>query len=158
MIDLGAFAQLKLARGFTLSRLKQSTEESWDVQPAGFSNTIRWNVGHVLVTSEYLIGRAIADYEKAYPEWNSFFAAGTRPETWDQEPPSIEALIKALKTQNERFESIVGDRVSETLVVPVTIAKVQQMNTLEEVLYFMSWHEATHSGLIQGLRQVIESE
>lgn len=152
---MGTLTQLKFTRGYTLSRLKQSADDAWDVQPEGFNNTIRWNVGHILVTTEGLIKQAVPEYEATYLEWASFFGGGTSPGTWDKEPPSNDELLKALKEQTEHIASLLEGKLADTLTEPVNIGKIHSMHTVDEVVQFAGWHEGVHAGVIHGLNAAI---
>ncbi|MDM5155057.1 hypothetical protein QUF88_14915 [Bacillus sp. DX1.1] len=48
------FEQLQFFRGFTLNNL-QNLEKHADIQPTGFSNTLRWNYAHILTAYEGLV-------------------------------------------------------------------------------------------------------
>lgn len=147
---MGAIQQLMMARGYTLSRLKKITKDDvWDAQPAGFSNTIRWNVGHILVLTEEFLGKALPDYEPQYIEWNEYFVAGSSPSEWQGVPPSEEQLIKALKEQSKQM-SIVTEGKHEQ-ATDLSIGKIITMKTVDEVLQFLAWHEGIHAGLINGI-------
>ena len=61
--------QLNFARIYTQGRLQSVKDEQWDIQPEGFHNTIRWNVGHIFVSMENLIHRGVPEYEVSHPEW-----------------------------------------------------------------------------------------
>ena len=88
---------------YTLGRLQKSPEGKWDTQPEGFNNTIRWNAGHIFVSMETLIQKAIAGIQPVNPEWIPLFVSGTSPSKWEVEPPSNEEFLAALKEQPERI-------------------------------------------------------
>ena len=78
-----------MTRMYTLGRLKNSKEEAWDTQPNGFGNTIRWNAGHIFVSMEALVQKALGEYEPVNPEWIPLFVTGTSPAGWGENVPSI---------------------------------------------------------------------
>ncbi|MDV6379102.1 DinB family protein [Sporosarcina sp. GW1-11] len=153
---MGAIQQLSMARGYTLGRIKGVSEDAWDVQPAGFSNTIRWNVGHIYVTVESLLSRAIQAYEKNHSDWSEFFAPGSSPAAWQSTPPTTEELVGALKEQGERVSQLMESSPVQALESPLAIGKLITLETVEDVLRFLAWHEGIHSGLINGLTRVIK--
>ena len=79
--------QLKFTRIYTLGRLVKSKAEAWDAQPTGFNNTIRWNAGHIFVTMETLVQKAVEGYELVNPEWIPLFVSGSGPNDWEGECP-----------------------------------------------------------------------
>ncbi|WP_313893181.1 DinB family protein [Psychrobacillus sp.] len=145
--------QLNFARTYTLGKLRQSNEAAWDIQPKGFNNTIRWNIGHIFVLVEKLTQKAIPTYELEHAEWIPLFAPGTTPKGWEVEPPTNEELVNALKNQSERIKAALEGNLQNVLAEPVSIGKYHQMNTVEAIVQFLSWHEGVHSGIIHALNR-----
>ncbi|AXI00867.1 DinB family protein [Sporosarcina sp. PTS2304] len=151
---MGAVQQLSMARGYTLGRIKGASEEMWDVQPANFSNTIHWNVGHIYVTAESLLSQAVKTYEPHHTEWSGYFKTGTSPSAWQDAPPAMEKLIVAFKEQGKRIPQVIDHSSNQALESPISIGKFITMETIDDVLQFLAWHEGIHSGLIAGLVRV----
>lgn len=149
--------QLKFARGYTLGRLKKVQEDTWDLQPEGFSNTIRWNVGHIYVTMEYFIQKAVVGYEPVNVEWASLFAAGTSPINEGSTVPSSEELLEALKEQGKRVALTIDGKLSDSLAEPAKIRDLLIMESVDDVVQFVVWHEGVHAGVIDGINRAINS-
>ena len=154
MIDIATLKQLNLARTYTLGRLKQSKEEAWDTKPAGFNNTIRWNAGHIFVSMETLVQKALANYTPVNPEWIPLFVTGSSPEGWEGNVPSNEELLAALKAQPARVMAALEGNLGNTLAEPMSIGPIHTMETAEAVVQFAVWHEGIHAGIIDGLNRV----
>ncbi|WP_303967455.1 DinB family protein [Sporosarcina ureae] len=148
---MGALQQFSMARGYTLGLIKRADEHAWDAQPEGFSNTVQWNVGHIYSLTEDLLNRAMNDYPVDKLEWAEFFAPGTSPSTWPSTPPAKEELIVAMKGQGKRISQLTELQLSHRLNTPISIGKFITLETVEEVLQFLTWHEGMHAGLIDGL-------
>lgn len=155
MIILSTLHQLQFARGYTLSRLKQVHNKNWDTQPEGYSNTIRWNVGHIFVTTEYFIQKAVPAYEIAHAEWQPLFAAGTNAEGLQDKAPSSEELLTALKEQSGRLQQTLEGKLHESLHEPIAIRDLISMETVDAVVQFVTWHEGVHAGFIDALNRAI---
>ncbi|PIC63785.1 hypothetical protein CSV79_10115 [Sporosarcina sp. P13] len=153
---MGAIQQLSAARGYTLGRIKGVSEDAWDAQPEGFSNTIRWNVGHIYVTVESLLSQAIQTYEKSHSDWPEFFAPGSSPTSWQSAPPTTEELVGALVEQGKQLSQVMESSPVQALESPLSIGKFITLETVDDVLQFLAWHEGIHSGLINGLARVIK--
>ncbi|WP_153733088.1 DinB family protein [Sporosarcina obsidiansis] len=151
---MGAIQQAALARGYTLGQIKKANEDAWDTQPEGFSNTIRWNVGHIYVSTEEFLSQALDQYEPSHGDWFSFFKSGSSPSTWQDTPPSAEDLVVALKEQGKRIPQVVEGQLDRVLESPISIGKLLTMNTVDEVLQFIAWHEGIHAGVIDGLARI----
>ena len=145
--------QLNFTRIYTLGRIKQVKDIAWDIQPPGFNNTIRWNVGHVYVNTEMLTQKAIPDYKIVHPEWVPLFVPGTKPSDWDLEPPTADELVSALQEQPERIKAVLDQNLSNNLLVSMSIGKLLEMNTVEALVQFMVWHEGVHAGIIHALNR-----
>lgn len=147
--------QLDFTRIYTLGRISQVNEASWDIQPTGFNNTIRWNVGHVYVNAEFFTQKAIPSYEVVHPEWLPLFVPGTKPSEWDMEPPTAEELVSALKEQTERIKAVLENNLSNILIESMSIGSLHEMKTVQALVQFMVWHEGVHAGIIHALNRAI---
>ncbi|MEK3979245.1 DinB family protein [Psychrobacillus sp. FSL K6-2836] len=145
--------QFNFARIYTLGRIKQVNDVAWDIQPPGFNNTIRWNVGHVYVNAEILSQKAIPSYEIVHPEWVPLFVPETKPSDWDVEPPTSVELVSALKEQTERIKAVLANNLSNFLIESISIGNLHEMNTVEALAQFMVWHEGVHAGIIHALNR-----
>src|SRR5690625_266333 len=93
------------SRTSTLILLKKLDEKVWDKQPSGFSNTIRWNAGHVYSTAEDFLADADAQFKNPLPDWDQLFLDGTRPADWPEDVPSAKEIIQALDRKSTRLNS-----------------------------------------------------
>ncbi|WNQ11406.1 DinB family protein [Paenibacillus aurantius] len=144
--------QYELLSGLFIENIaKHIPEEIADLQPEGFSNTIRWNIGHVLFLTEQLVNFPERSADPLPAEYEKLFARGTRPSEWASEPPSLEELAGHLKEQLERFKRIPEERQSQVLQEPV-----EGMRTFEELASLILVHNSMHVGIIFTMKQVIE--
>ena len=150
--------QLNFARIYTLGRISQVIEVAWDIQPPGFNNTIRWNVGHVYVNTEILTQQAIPSYEIVHQEWVPLFDRGTKPSDWTLEPPTSEELVSALQEQTERIKAVLDQNLSNNLIETMSIGHLHEMKTIEALVQFMIWHEGVHAGIIHALNRATSEE
>ena len=151
MITIETLTQLKFARVYTLGRLGKSNMEAWDAQPTGFSNTIRWNAGHIFVSMETLVQKAVESYVPVNPEWIPLFVTGSSPEGWEGNVPSNEELLTALKEQPMRIANALEGNLGKTLQEPMSIGPLHTMETAEAIVQFAVWHEGVHAGMINAL-------
>lgn len=72
--------QFEMFRGRLYQFLVFVPETAADQKPEGFNNTIRWNTGHILTTTDALFGL------KMLPEnYRELFWQGTKPADWTGE-------------------------------------------------------------------------
>ena len=145
--------QLNFARIYTLGRIKQCKEDMWDIKPKGFSNTVRWNVGHIYVQMEILVQKAIPTYSIVHPEWIQFFAPGTDSDEWQEVSPSKEELIVSLKDQLDRILALLAPNIQDYLIETLEIGNLHSMETVEAIVQFIVWHEGVHAGVIHSINQ-----
>lgn len=69
-------------RQLALHQIQSIPEEFFDKQPPQFSNTIRWNVGHIAFCLDYFLSLGLP-YTSSLPEsYATFFNTGTKPADW----------------------------------------------------------------------------
>ncbi|WP_149096435.1 DinB family protein [Paenibacillus terrae] len=154
-MDYSQFAkQLEITRGNLYNVLESVSETSADKQPAGFSNTIRWNVGHILTVAEMFIfnNRQTSGLPK---EYNNLFAPGTKPSDWTGEPIPLSTLLAQLQDQAVRIKQHVEIHSDETLPEPLKLGPVLQLNSMGEVCNLALFHEAMHTGFIHALKRIV---
>lgn len=150
--------QLRLSRMYTIGRVKRVEESKWDIQPRGMNNTIRWLVGHIFVTVEMFTQQSIKSYEPVNQQWFPFFEEGTSPsdweEGWEEDVPSGEELLAALRGQLPRIIPVLEDKLHLKMTEPLVIGdNIMTIDTIEGLVQFLSWHEAPHAGTIDTLNR-----
>lgn len=147
----------KYNRTSTLILLPKLDESLWDIQPENWPNTIRWNAGHVYAETERFLNDADQEYEIIRPDWMDLFLDGTRPSEWTEEDqvPSKEEIIEALKEQEKRIETFFEGKLDNKA------DKVRDLNgtlldTVDAALQFVTWHEGIHLGVVKSLRLVLK--
>lgn len=148
--------QVELVRAITLTAFDGVTESDADVQPKGFPNTIRWNLGHILIVQEQLAIH-FARMQPRLPEhFLKLFGNKTRPSDWTIEPPSLAELKERLFAQTGYVCGELGHRLEKQAVKPF-VRLGREMATIGEILNFSLHHEGLHYGAIGGLKKAIEA-
>lgn len=146
--------QFDITRGNLLRMLESVSETSADRQPAGFNNTIRWNVGHILtVTEQFIFGYPNSSSLPA--TYQDMFANGTKPADWTGETISLETLRTQLQDQAARIKEHIMNRLGDQLPEPLTLGPDLQLETTAEVCHLCLLHEATHTGYVQALKRIV---
>ncbi|MFM1655347.1 DinB family protein [Brevibacillus sp. B_LB10_24] len=144
-------------RQITLKQVQAIPEELFDVQPQAFNNTIRWNVGHMLVTVDFFLSLGFP-FSSDLPEtYKGLFNTGTKPANWTDEPPTKEELVQYLSEQLERFSAVSPDMLDQPLKSPIEMGALR-FETAGEVFNFAFVHEAMHLSTISSLLKVIQSQ
>lgn len=145
-------------RSNTLRTLESITEESADIMPAGFNNTIRWHLGHIYLTQEWLVfyhGNERASVPETFP---ALFGVGSNPAEWKTAPPTLETLRSLLTEQTSRMSETFANRLDQPAKKPPTMGGRLQLTTIGSVLAFTLHHESEHYGFIKALQRAIEAQ
>ncbi|MBB5174149.1 DinB family protein [Texcoconibacillus texcoconensis] len=143
--------QLAFIRHVTLKAIEDVTEEQADQVPTGFSNSIRWNLGHIAFVQEYFLFHATNEATDLPQTYATLFGPGTKPTDWTEEPPSLDELKKQLTDQKDRIKKTFATRLNETIEEPIQIASLQ-LSTVEQLISFSLYHEGVHTETIKRLK------
>ncbi|MBO8163395.1 MAG: DinB family protein [Brevibacillus sp.] len=144
--------QVDFVRNGTLELLRQVPEEVADLVPPGFSNSIRWNVGHILIDQEQWLYSFIHDGMKLSDRYLRLFAHGTKPSDWQEVPPSLDELAELLGEQAQRIRRDFGHRLNKPLLRPAELG----MSTIGEIIPRTLYHEGIHAGIISSMLRMIK--
>lgn len=141
------------SRAAFLIALRNTPDDKWDEQPPMFSNTIRWNAGHVYITAEDYLSKVDHNYEIVHPEWYNLFIDGSSPADWGSEVPSVEDLLTAIEKQGERILSYFNSKLQNAADETVNI-RYLKLDTVDAALQFVTWHEGIHLGIIISMQKL----
>lgn len=139
--------QLDVIRSVTLKSVESMFDEQADIQPEGFNNTIRWNLGHIYVVQERLAFHYAGfpvDVPQSYIE---MFSNGTKPADWQGDPPLLAEICSRLAEQPGRIATLLGDRLAEPPVVPFRRFD-GRLDTIGAIIGYSLYHEGLHNAAI----------
>lgn len=89
------------------------------------------------------------------PVYKTYFAPGTHPLNWSDQPPEIKVIIKNLKTQM----SEICEKYDDMLAQPVPEKNnFLQASVVGELFYVLLAHESMHVGTIHAMVSVLQNE
>jgi uncharacterized damage-inducible protein DinB len=144
------FIQLDLVRERTLQQLAAATEETADLVPQGFRNTLRWNLGHILTVQENLVFKLSGETFRLPESYPALFNNGTSPADWQTAPPSLETLKQQLAEQPQRIKDALASRLEDKLVQPF-----KGIETVSGIIGFTLYHEGVHTGYMMAMRKLL---
>lgn len=152
MRDSYVFGLMLRTRNSIIQKVEKLPEEKRNVIPEGFSNSIHWQLGHLLTITNTIVFQ-FAGKESVIPEnYKTFFASGTKPADWTGEPPAWDSLIQELTQQCKLIEDTFDGKLHEPLAVKENFAKAE---TVGEILIMNISHESTHFGMINAMTKVL---
>jgi len=149
IIDTG-----KVLRQIVIGQLQGIEEIAMDVQPAGFNNTVRWNVGHIAYWMDKYSTLSFGTPTNLPASYATLFASGTKPADWTIEPPSKEELIGTLAAQLHRLSEVTPDLLDRPLDAPFEMGPFR-FETAGELFNFALMHEAIHLGVVSSQLKLI---
>lgn len=126
-------------------------EAEADFQPKGLNNTVRWQIGHVLTTSEAFMFGFPASSTHLPQYYGDFFSPGTAPSKWQRSAPSLEELKSNLLVQTKRIKELPLETWNKD--VHESFGKMG-IDNMEELFQLMIFHEAMHLGQMQSIKRL----
>jgi len=149
------FNQLAFVRKLTLKEAEGIDEETSLVVPAGFSNNIKWNLGHIYLVQERFAFYFTGDEWVMPDAFNGWFGRGTKPEDWTGKLPETDELRALLEQQTERIIQQTAHRLPHPLDEPFTTSTGLTLSSVEEMLTYSLHHEGLHSETIKSIKRVL---
>lgn len=150
------FNQFEMARNSTLHLAQDVTEEIADRVPNGLPNSLRWQLGHVYTSVESILFLATTGSNNLPEGYGKLFGFGSKPSEGQGNLPKIEEIISLLSGQLNRVKETFNGRLDEKLSNPLQFGPVQ-LNSIGEVLAFVTLHEGEHHGRIKALKDILKN-
>ncbi|TBL75747.1 DinB family protein [Paenibacillus thalictri] len=143
-----------ILRQIVIGQLQNVPENQLDIQPEGFRNTIRWNIGHMIFWMDRYSTFAFGSPSTIPAVYENLFNSGTKPADWKIAPPPKEELIQLLAAQLARFSELTPEMLDKHLQTPFEMGPFQ-FGTSGELFNFALMHEAIHLGVISSQIKLI---
>lgn len=144
-------------RGMVLHQVNSIPEELFDIQPAAFNNTIRWNVGHIAASLDGLLSKGIPFNSNLPESYKALFTGKSKPSDWTEVPPTKEQLVQFLSNQMNALAEISPEVLMEQLKTPINLGPMT-FETVGDIFNFTFIHETMHLTTIKCILQVINQE
>lgn len=150
------FDVLKNTRTFFKDFIEKNSLEDLNKIPKGFNNNIIWNIGHIVVTEQLLAYKLSGLPVMVSDGMIEKYRKGTKPEfdaTQDEVNEIKVLLFSTIKRtekdfKNNGFKNFTGYTVSTT---------DNTLNTIDEALQFVLFHEGMHLGYVMALLHAIKN-
>ncbi|MDR9857188.1 DinB family protein [Paenibacillus sp. VCA1] len=145
----------KVLRQVVIGQVQGISEEKFDIQPAGFNNTIRWNVGHIIYWMDKYATLSFGSLSGIPEHYEKLFNSGTKPSDWTIAPLSKDELLQMLSDQLSRLSELTPAMLDEELKTPYAMGPFQ-FGTSGELFNFALMHEAIHLGTISSQLKALQ--
>ncbi|MET1014217.1 MAG: DinB family protein, partial [Paenisporosarcina sp.] len=112
------------------------------------------NVGHIFISMETMVQKALPEYELVHADWIPLFAPGTKPSDWTMAPPTNDELLSALAEQPSRIKAVLEGKLNQPLAEAMKIGNFHEMATVQALIQFAVWHEGIHAGVIWSMSKI----
>lgn len=144
--------QFRQLRDETLA-LAETIPPEWNDQiPEGFNNSLRWNLGHILVGWDHAIFPKLGDLWHVPEHYHYLFPNGSSPKTWQSPAPAIEEIVMNLRQQKDDISEATAMKLNGPLAEPFL-----RIATIEEMYGFMLREERHHLNVMKRIIAAIES-
>ncbi|MCF8260162.1 MAG: DinB family protein [Melioribacteraceae bacterium] len=136
-------------RKLLLRGLESLSEEKYFIIPQNFKNNIAWNLGHIIVTQQFL-HYSLSRLELQIPkEFVSYYRTGTSPANWKENPNITELKETLIELPHKFIADFESGRFKEFR--PYKTSTGISLDTLEQAVTFNHFHEGVHTGIILNL-------
>lgn len=133
--------------------LENFSLEQLNTIPAGFSNNLIWNIGHIIVTQQGLVYRLSGLPINISDEMMNKYKNGSKPtcNATQEEVDELKVLLYSLMNQTKSdFEFGKFQKYNE-----YTTQMGFNLKSTREALEFNNYHEAIHLGFMMSIRKFI---
>jgi DinB superfamily len=145
------FEMIEKTRKSLLQEVAKLSEEKAKRIPEGFNNNIIWNVGHILLATKVLVFDFAGEPFSLPEDCEKFFAKGTKPSDWQEEPPSLSVLNTLLEEQLNTMLSIFSGKLASSVR-----ENFKGAETVGELLLVNLLHENTHANTIYAMKKILK--
>jgi hypothetical protein len=143
--------QLNMARDWCLDIAESCPVDLADVKLDEFSNTIRWQLGHIFTVAERMLFQFPFPSTSLPSAFTGWFDSGSKPSDWMDQPPAMNELILLLQRQQERFLAIPREQFDVHLDPPFF-----GFTSYGECAGFVIVHESFHAGKMDEMLRVVK--
>ena len=144
---------LKKTRTFLLSIIDGLSTEQLNFIPEGFSNNIIWNFAHLIAAQQGICYKRPGLPLVVQDSFFDSFKPGSKPEgtVTEEEITEIKSLALSTVDQLEKDydDNLFGNYPSWTTRYGV------EVNSIDDGLHFISFHEGMHTGYIMALKRAL---
>jgi hypothetical protein len=121
--------------------------------PAGFSNNLVWNMGHIIVAQQSLIYRLSGIPMHISTEMFELYKPGSKP-TGNTSDAEIQELRSLLSSLIEKTASDFRDGIFVSFTERMTGTGFH-LSSLADAFEFNNYHEGMHLGMMMSIRKFV---
>jgi hypothetical protein len=151
---LQQFEKLKSARKFLITLIEDLNIEQLNQVPTGFSNNIIWNLAHLVAVQQALCYKRSGLQPTILDKYYTPFLPNTKPEGFVDEA-DLEIIKTLLISTLDEFETDYKKSFF-TNYTPFVTRYGAALDTIDDALLFLPFHEGLHFGTILALKKLVK--
>ncbi len=140
-------------RTYVLDQVKELSLEQMNTIPAGLSNNIIWHLGHMIAAHQGIGYKRAGLPTIVSEEFMSRYRPGTKPEraaTADELEEIKQLSVSTIEKFDEDYQTGLFNNY-----VPWTTRYGVNLNSIEDAIEFLSFHEGYHIGCVSIIRKLV---
>ena len=141
------------SRKIVASFLEKYSLEQLNTIPEGFSNTMFWNIAHIVVTQQLLVYKLSGVPMLVADDLVEKYKKGTKPEQ-DATQEEVDVIKSLLFSTVEQMKSDYAANLFQNFTEYPTSAGFT-LHSVEEAIQFNAFHEGLHIGILMSIRKFL---
>lgn len=148
--------KIKSIRQFLLNQIADLSPEQLNKIPEGYNNNITWNLAHLVCAQQSICYLRAEQSIKVEDKYFSPFLTNTKPGAF-LDLKEIETIKSLFISTIEELQTDYDNKLFENYTASPNILRVYgvKLNTIDDALEFLLYHEGFHSGYIISLKHLV---
>jgi len=144
---------IKQPRLLVLKEIENFSTEQLNKIPEGFNNNIAWNLGHMIAAQQGICYKRSGLDTTITEDFFHTYKPGTKPEKII-DTAEITFIKEQLFTTLEQLEADMNTGIFVNYTQVMTRYGIE-LNSIDEAISFLPFHEGLHIGYIMSLRKLV---
>lgn len=140
------FEVIKASRKAFLSLVEDLTTEQLNKIPAGFSNNLAWQMGHLVVSQQVLCYKLSNNDYVIDPNLIDKYRNGSKPENFISAEEITQIKAYLLDTVDQLEKDLTTDKFANYTPYTISIYKGYRLDKVEDAIKFIVSHDGLHYG------------
>ncbi len=146
---------LRFSRGATMKMFDGVPDSKYAAGTDAVPNHGLWTLGHLVTTDDWFAGEFGKVPSGVPASWNELFGMKSRPVPDASKYPSVAEVKKALADRRAALEKWILTLTPAQLAAKTPDDWQTYAPTIEDMLYFIAWHEGYHTGQLAPFRRAV---
>jgi DinB superfamily len=149
--------KIRKFREFLLAQIADLTPDQLNKIPEGYNNNIIWNLTHLICAQQSICYLRAGQPITVKDIYFTPFLTNTKPDRFI-DSQEIDEIKKLFVSSIDEFQIDIDKRLFDNYTASPNILKIYgvELNTIDDALDFILYHEGFHSGYIVSLKHLVK--